>query len=461
MTNLPPPPKEIKRIEKLTDEEQEEKEKKDAEKPRIDGHGRVLTKVEERKDDGKLRDARGQVINPGAEKEVKQAVHMKAGTKKLGDDGIDNAKHISFENYLVEMKKACSDKHLPSQRCQNCTAVQVFSYKVKYDCLDHKPFPLGMCNKCLPPAVVLMRQSFRHVDYCSFQNAKEISQFVGAWQQTGLYEQRTAWLYGYYSSDPNFPDGVRVNVEAIYEPPQIGEKDGYQALEDPGRVNADLVAGALGLERVGHMFTTLNKEKVPLTSSEYRRAAAYQQEHLVDHPDGYKVSKFLSVRVEQKETEEIEIECYMVSDQCQALERDNVLGDSPDPKKAVIRVPKREEAMPAVLQEGAPVKEFEPSFFLVNLSSGMPNENNTQHNILKRCDYPVKNRFEKQQTQQDLKLFLQSSKGMKTNERFACFQSLLHIADMLGVETAITMAQCVAMETAPDAALVELVESLC
>ena len=28
-----------------------------------------------------------------------------------------------FENYLVEMKKACSDKHLPSQRCQNCTAV--------------------------------------------------------------------------------------------------------------------------------------------------------------------------------------------------------------------------------------------------------------------------------------------------------------------------------------------------
>ena len=109
MTNLPPPPKEIKRIEKLTEEEQEEKDKKDAEKPRIDGHGRVLTKVEEKKDDGKLRDARGQVINPGVEKEVKQAVHMKAGTKKLGDD--------------VEMKKACSDKHLPSQRCQNCTAV--------------------------------------------------------------------------------------------------------------------------------------------------------------------------------------------------------------------------------------------------------------------------------------------------------------------------------------------------
>lgn len=26
------------------------------------------------------------------------------------------------------------------------------------------------------------------------------------------------YLYGYYSEDPNFPDGVRLNVEAIYEP---------------------------------------------------------------------------------------------------------------------------------------------------------------------------------------------------------------------------------------------------
>ena len=35
MTNLPPPPQEIKRIEKLTEEQEAEKEKKDAEKPRL------------------------------------------------------------------------------------------------------------------------------------------------------------------------------------------------------------------------------------------------------------------------------------------------------------------------------------------------------------------------------------------------------------------------------------------
>lgn len=116
---------------------------------------------------------------------------------------------------------------------------------------------------------------------------------------------------------------------------------------------------------------------------------------MVEHPEGHKVTKYVTVVVEQKGNEEIGVECYMASDQCQALERDNVLGDSPDPKKMIIREPKHDEAMPAVLREGAPVKEFEPDFFLVSLAHGQPNANNTQFNILKRYDYPTKNRFGK------------------------------------------------------------------
>jgi len=53
-------------------------------------------------------------------------------------------------------------------------------------------------------------------------NKSEISKFVGFWEKTGRYEQRVGYLYGYYSEDPNYPEGVRVNVEAIYEPPQVG-----------------------------------------------------------------------------------------------------------------------------------------------------------------------------------------------------------------------------------------------
>ena len=116
----------------------------------------------------------------------------------------------------------------------------------------------------------------------------------------------------------------------------------------------------------------------------------------MDHPEGYKVSKWVTVRVELKEDQTIGVEAYMVSDQMVALERDSVLGDSKDQTKMIIREPKRDEAMPAVLQEGSPVKEFDPAFFLVSLSSGHPNDNNTNFNILKRYDYPVMNRFGKE-----------------------------------------------------------------
>ena len=65
-------------------------------------------------------------------------------------------------------------------------------------------------------------------------------------------------MYGYYSEDPNYPEGVRVNIEAIYEPPQIGDQHGVQELDDPEKHKVDLIASALNLERVGHIFTTVD-----------------------------------------------------------------------------------------------------------------------------------------------------------------------------------------------------------
>lgn len=136
-----------------------------------------------------------------------------------GDKEDKFVKHESFEAFLSDLKSKCKGKHQPDQKCQNCVPFSQFSYKVNYKCPNHKPFPEGMCNKCLPPAVILKRQSYRHVDYVSFMNFTEMSSFVNYWQQSsGCMEQRMAWLYGYYSEDPNYPEGVRVNIEAIYEP---------------------------------------------------------------------------------------------------------------------------------------------------------------------------------------------------------------------------------------------------
>jgi nuclear protein localization family protein 4 len=87
-------------------------------------------------------------------------------------------------------------------------------------------------------------------------------------------EQRMAWLYGYYSEDPNYPEGVRVNVEAIYEPPQMGEINGVENFEDPNAVKVDMIAESLQLEKVGWIFTSINHDAF-LTSHEVMKIARF------------------------------------------------------------------------------------------------------------------------------------------------------------------------------------------
>ena len=52
--------------------------------------------------------------------------------------------------------------------------------------------------------------------------------------------------------------GIRVNIEAIYDPPQINEINGFIEMDDPSLHKVDMVASALGLERVGSIFTKID-----------------------------------------------------------------------------------------------------------------------------------------------------------------------------------------------------------
>ena len=67
--------------------------------------------------------------------------------------------------------------------------------------------------------------------------------------------------------------------------------------------------------------------------------AKYQQDHIVDHPSGFKVSKFVTVRVEQQNDDpnNIGVECWMATDMAATLERDGVFGNSDKPDKLTIR----------------------------------------------------------------------------------------------------------------------------
>ena len=155
MQNLPPPKKELKTAEEI-DKEKAEKEK-DA--PMKDSFGRVI-KTMEKVEDTVAKDSFGRVIKEAPKEEKPKDVKMiQDGKSKKEDDESDKfVKHQSFENYIVERKKKCMSKHLPHERCQDRLLVDNVSYKVKKNCPEgHRPYPQGMCNKCLPPAVVLMR----------------------------------------------------------------------------------------------------------------------------------------------------------------------------------------------------------------------------------------------------------------------------------------------------------------
>jgi hypothetical protein len=71
---------------------------------------------------------------------------------------------------------------------------------------------------------------------------QEEQNFIQYWVSKNKSEQRVGYLYGYYAEDPNYQNGVRAIVEAIYEPPQVGfgfnkiERGNFQLcfLEGPG-----------------------------------------------------------------------------------------------------------------------------------------------------------------------------------------------------------------------------------
>jgi nuclear protein localization family protein 4 len=185
-------------------------------------------------------------------------------------------------------------------------------------------------------------------------------------------KQRMGFLFGYYASDPNYPDGVRAVVEAIYEPPQLGDTHSVEPLQDPDRNLIDRVAAALSLECIGWIFTSINTEKeVCLTSHDVRKAARYQEQYQIAHESDYKVSKFITVVIKPRENNEAEIECYMVSDLCQSLERDGVFGESDSKKEMKVRTPKKNEIMPSVYMESKPVDKFDPDFCIVNVNFGI------------------------------------------------------------------------------------------
>ncbi len=119
------------------------------------------------------------------------------------------------------------------------------SCSIKDKCsTGHAPWPKGICTKCQPNPVTLMRQvnnlifslhasiaediilfyfqPYRHVDNIMFENGNMVNRFLNYWRSSG--HQRIGFLYGRYEFYDGVPLGVRAVVAAIYEPPQVRKK---------------------------------------------------------------------------------------------------------------------------------------------------------------------------------------------------------------------------------------------
>jgi hypothetical protein len=101
------------------------------------------------------------------------------------------------------------------------------------------------------------------------------------------------------------------------------------------------------------------------------------------------VSKFVTVTVKPREDGNCIPEAFMVSDQTQALERDNVFGESDSMRRLVVREQGPDEVIPNVLIEGNPKTVIQPEWCVVNLGCGLPT---APQNILQHYDFPVANR---------------------------------------------------------------------
>uniref|UniRef100_A0A8C5U7P1 Nuclear protein localization protein 4 homolog n=1 Tax=Malurus cyaneus samueli TaxID=2593467 RepID=A0A8C5U7P1_9PASS len=219
-------------------------------------------------------------------------------------------------------------------------ALENISCKIKSGCEGHPPWPEGICTKCQPSAITLNRQKYRHVDNIMFENHTIADRFLDFWRKTG--NQHLGYLYGRYTEHKDIPLGIRAEVAAIYEPPQIGTQNSLEILEDPKAEVVDEIAAKLGLRKVGWIFTDLvsedtrkgtvrysrNKDTYFLSAEECITAGNFQNQQpniCRLSPDGHFGSKFVTVVATGGPDNQVHFEGYQVSNQCMALVRDECL----------------------------------------------------------------------------------------------------------------------------------------
>lgn len=279
------------------------------------------------------------------------------------------------------------------------------------------------------------------------ESANEFQKYLRTFK---FQRQRFGYLYGKFIDEPededekiNYPKketlfgtelpdsdiiyikkNSKIIVEALYEPPQENDSEGFVPLDDPLEEQVDVIANLLGLQKVGWIFGHPPREKgFQLSSSEIIMAAELQ----LECAQGVEETPFVTVKVTVGDDGNASLEAFQVSKQCMEMVAEQAIESGENPGFCYVT-----DTFTAI-QEGKENNMVDNNFFL----TVVPINQHSSEMLVN--EFPNSNRDHdpRQQSHDEMKkqLSKSGSAGWTFIDLLSDFNLLIYLSKYLDMQT--------------------------
>lgn len=252
-------------------------------------------------------------------------------------------------------------------------------------------------------------------------DTQSVADFQSYMRRFNFSRQRCGYLYGTFSEDN------KVQVEAIYEPPQEADPDaaeGFVLLDDPKEDTVEQLAQLLGLRKVGLLIGHPPREDgFVLSAAEIIMAAELQ----LEAAGGIEETPFVTVKVTVADDGNVAVEAFQMSQQCMAMVAEEALEIGPNPGFCVVN-----DTFTAI-QEGKASKTVENNFFL----AVVPIVQHTSEMLVSQFPKANRDHDDRSPSKDELKrqLSKSGSAGWSFIDLLADFNLLIFLSGLLDMST--------------------------